>query len=208
MVPVFVRNESLSGDVVEGFFFSGVKDRLRLLVHAALRKECGLQECDCDGLNLRRHKERFCSLMSCVLGLGHPCCHIVLQWETHRYRLPIGHYSECKITSPMFRIRSIPTSGAWPPLASCVFLDKDSSKLCEILMQWCRAVVPWWASPCVTSVPDVMPIPLCQKCPDGVRGISAVLSRGQTHTAPLSSNKYQRQWQWSSRLDRTIEHFC
>lgn len=44
---VFVCNESLSGDVVERFFSSRVKERLRLLVQAALGKGCGLQECDC-----------------------------------------------------------------------------------------------------------------------------------------------------------------
>lgn len=45
MDSVFVCNESLLGDLVEGFFSSGVKERLRLLVQAALRKGCGLQEC-------------------------------------------------------------------------------------------------------------------------------------------------------------------
>lgn len=44
---VFVCNESLSGDLVEGFFSSGVKERLRLLVQAVLQKRCGLQECSC-----------------------------------------------------------------------------------------------------------------------------------------------------------------
>lgn len=38
MDSVFVCNESLSGDQVEGFFFSGVKERLRLLVQTVLRK--------------------------------------------------------------------------------------------------------------------------------------------------------------------------
>lgn len=44
---VFVCNESLSGDLGEGFLSSGVKGRLRLLVQAVLRKGCGLQECGC-----------------------------------------------------------------------------------------------------------------------------------------------------------------
>lgn len=47
MASVFVCNESLSGDLVEGFFSSGVKESLRLLVQAVLRKGCGLQECGC-----------------------------------------------------------------------------------------------------------------------------------------------------------------
>lgn len=38
MDSVFVCNESLSGDQVEGFFCSGVKERLRLLVQTVLRK--------------------------------------------------------------------------------------------------------------------------------------------------------------------------
>lgn len=42
---VFVCKENLSGDLVEGFFSSGVKERLRLLVQTAIRKGCGLQEC-------------------------------------------------------------------------------------------------------------------------------------------------------------------
>lgn len=38
----------------------------------------------------------------------------------------------------------------------CAFSDKYSSKLSKIFMHWCRVVVPWWASPCATSAPDVM----------------------------------------------------
>ena len=45
MASVFVCNESLSGDQVEGFFSSGVKERLRLLVQTPLSKGYGLQEC-------------------------------------------------------------------------------------------------------------------------------------------------------------------
>lgn len=44
---VFVCKENLSGDLAEGFFSSGVKERLRLLVRTAIIRACGLQECGC-----------------------------------------------------------------------------------------------------------------------------------------------------------------
>lgn len=44
---VFVCKENLPGDLAEGFFSSGVKERLRLLVGTAIIRGCGLQECGC-----------------------------------------------------------------------------------------------------------------------------------------------------------------
>lgn len=44
---VFACKENLSWDLGEGFYSSGVKERLRLLVRTAIIKGCGLQECEC-----------------------------------------------------------------------------------------------------------------------------------------------------------------
>lgn len=69
---VFVCNESLSGDLVEGFFSSGVKERLRLLVQAALRKGCGLQECGCWTRFLQIYRKDLQSDITVVMAVVTP----------------------------------------------------------------------------------------------------------------------------------------
>ena len=83
--------------------------------------------------------------------------------------------------SPNFKARLVDWFLVQP---DCVFTDKYSSKLSKIFMRWCRFVVPWWASPCATSVPDVMAHSVCQKNLECIHGFPTVLSHVQTHTSP------------------------
>lgn len=93
------------------------------------------------------------------------------------------------------------------PALAAYLTDKYSSDLSKIFMPWCRVVVPWWAPLCATSVPDVMHALVCQKCPNGVCGILAVLTPVQTD-AVFCYDKQLRQSCRFSRLSKITESFA